>query len=150
MSCVVCRLSNNYYFCFSIRKLSINSSMKMSVSTVLVLLVIGTITGIMAGMLGIGGGLVVIPALVMVMGMSQQSAQGTSLAMMLPPIGILAAYNYYKAGHVDIRFALLLAVAFIVGSYFGSRLAIKLPQDTLKKIFGIFLLLVSIKMLFWK
>jgi uncharacterized membrane protein YfcA len=124
--------------------------MKMSVSTVLVLLVIGTITGIMAGMLGIGGGLVVIPALVMVMGMSQQSAKGTSLAMMLPPIGILAAYNYYKAGHVDIRFALLLAVAFIIGSYFGSKLAIKLPQDTLKKIFGIFLLLVSIKMLFWK
>lgn len=122
----------------------------MSVSTVLVLLVIGTITGIMAGMLGIGGGLVVIPALVMVMGMSQQGAQGTSLAMMLPPIGILAAYNYYKAGHVDIKFALLLAVAFIIGSYFGSKLAIKLPQDTLKKIFGIFLLLVSIKMLFWK
>jgi uncharacterized membrane protein YfcA len=124
--------------------------MKMSVSTVLVLLVIGTITGVMAGMLGIGGGLVVIPALVMVMGMSQQSAQGTSLAMMLPPIGILAAYNYYKAGHVDIRFALLLALAFILGSYFGSKVAVRLPQDTLKKIFGIFLLLVSIRMLFWK
>jgi uncharacterized protein len=124
--------------------------MKMSVSTVLILLVIGTITGIMAGMLGIGGGLVVIPALVMVMGLSQQAAQGTSLAMMLPPIGILAAYNYYKAGHVDIKFALLLAVAFIIGSYFGSKLAIRLPQETLKKVFGIFLLLVAIKMLFWK
>ena len=113
----------------------------MSVSTVLILLVIGTITGVMAGMLGIGGGLVVIPALVMVMGMSQQSAQGTSLAMMLPPIGILAAYNYYKAGQVDIKFALVLAVTFIIGSYFGSRLAVKLPQDVLKKIFGVFLLL---------
>jgi uncharacterized protein len=84
------------------------------------------------------------------MGMSQQAAQGTSLAMMLPPIGILAAYNYYKAGHVDIKFALLLALAFIIGSYFGSKIAIRLPQDTLKKIFGIFLLLVSIRMLFWK
>jgi uncharacterized membrane protein YfcA len=124
--------------------------MKMSVSTVLILLVIGTITGVMAGMLGIGGGLVVIPALVMVMGMSQQAAQGTSLAMMLPPIGILAAYNYYKAGHVDIKFAILLAVTFIIGSYFGSKLAVRLPQETLKKIFGIFLLLVAIKMLFWK
>jgi hypothetical protein len=124
--------------------------MKMSVSTVLILLVIGTITGVMAGMLGIGGGLVVIPALIMVMGMSQQSAQGTSLAMMLPPIGILAAYNYYKAGHVDIKFALLLAMAFIIGSYFGSRLAIRLPQEVLKRIFGIFLLLVAIKMLFGK
>jgi uncharacterized membrane protein YfcA len=124
--------------------------MKMSVSTILILLVIGTITGVMAGMLGIGGGLVVIPALVMIMGMSQQSAQGTSLAMMLPPIGILAAYNYYKAGHVDIRIALLLALAFIAGSYFGSKLAIRLPQELMKKIFGIFLLLVAIKMLFWK
>jgi uncharacterized protein len=124
--------------------------MNMSVSTVLIILVIGTITGVMAGMLGIGGGLVVIPALVMIMGMSQQSAQGTSLAMMLPPIGIIAAYNYYKAGHVDIRIALLLAIAFIAGSYFGSKLAIKLPTDVLKKIFGIFLLLVAIKMLFWK
>lgn len=122
----------------------------MSVSTVLIILVIGTITGVMAGMLGIGGGLVVIPALVMVMGMSQQAAQGTSLAMMLPPIGILAAYNYYKAGHVDIKIALFLAIAFIAGSYFGSKLAIRLPQDLMKKIFGIFLLLVAIKMLFWK
>jgi uncharacterized membrane protein YfcA len=104
----------------------------------------------MAGMLGIGGGLVVIPALVMVMGMSQQSAQGTSLAMMLPPIGILAAYNYYKAGHVDIRIALILAIAFIAGSFFGSKLAIRIPQEMLKKIFGVFLLLVAIKMLFWK
>jgi uncharacterized protein len=124
--------------------------MNMSISTVLIILVIGTITGVMAGMLGIGGGLVVIPALVMIMGMSQQSAQGTSLAMMLPPIGIIAAYNYYKAGHVDIRIALILAIAFIAGSFFGSKLAIKLPTDVLKKIFGIFLLLVAIKMLFWK
>jgi uncharacterized protein len=122
----------------------------MSVSTILILLIIGTITGVMAGMLGIGGGLVVIPALVMIMGMSQQAAQGTSLAMMLPPIGILAAYNYYKAGHVDIKIALLLAIMFIIGSFFGSKLAIRLPQELLKKIFGIFLLLVSIKMLFWK
>lgn len=124
--------------------------MKMSVSTIIILLIIGLITGVMAGMLGIGGGLVVIPALVMVMGMSQQSAQGTSLAMMLPPIGILAAYNYYKAGHVDIKFALLLAFAFIIGSYFGSGIAVKLPQEVLKKIFGAFLLLVAVKMLFWK
>jgi uncharacterized membrane protein YfcA len=122
----------------------------MSISTVLILLIIGLITGVLAGMLGIGGGLVVIPALVMVMGMSQQAAQGTSLAMMLPPIGILAAYNYYKAGHVDIKIALLLAVMFIIGSYFGSKIAVKLPQDVLKKIFGIFLLLVAVKMLFWK
>jgi hypothetical protein len=124
--------------------------MKMSATTIIILIIIGLITGVMAGMLGIGGGLVVIPALVMVMGMSQQSAQGTSLAMMLPPIGIIAAYNYYKAGYVDIKFALLLAIAFIIGSYFGSKIAVKLPQDVLKKIFGVFLALVAVKMLFWK
>jgi hypothetical protein len=122
----------------------------MSVSTILILLVIGTITGIMAGMLGIGGGIVVIPALVMIMGLSQQTAQGTSLAMMLPPVGILAVYNYYKAGHVDFRFALLLAITFIAGSYFGSQFAIAIPQVMMKRIFGMVLLLVSIKMLFFK
>lgn len=122
----------------------------MSLTTILILLVIGIITGVMAGMLGIGGGLVVIPALVMFMGMTQQQAQGTSLAMMLPPIGIIAAYNYYKAGHVDLKIAMILACMFIVGSYFGSKLAIRLPQDTLKKIFGVFLLLVAIKMLLGK
>jgi uncharacterized membrane protein YfcA len=124
--------------------------MKMSLTTILIVLVIGVITGVMAGMLGIGGGLVVIPALVMIMGMSQQSAQGTSLAMMLPPIGIIAVYNYYKAGYVDIKIALFLAIAFIAGSYFGSKIAVKLPTEVLKKIFGVFLLLVAVKMLFWK
>jgi len=124
--------------------------MKMSATTIVLLLIIGIITGVFAGMLGIGGGLVVIPALVMLMGMSQQAAQGTSLAMMLPPIGILAVYNYYKAGHVDIKFALLLSIAFILGSYFGSKIAVKIPQDILKKIFGFFLLLVAAKMLIWK
>jgi uncharacterized membrane protein YfcA len=124
--------------------------MKMSVSTILILLVIGTITGAMAGMLGIGGGIVVIPALVMIMGLSQQTAQGTSLAMMLPPVGILAVFNYYKAGQVDIRIAILLAIAFIAGSYFGSKLAINIPQDLMKKIFGVVLFLVALKMLFSK
>jgi len=116
----------------------------------LILLGIGIITGVMAGMLGIGGAIIMIPALVYFMGFSQQMAQGTSLAVMLPPIGILAAYNYYKAGHVDIKFALILAVAFLIGSYFGSKYALTLPQATLKKIFGILLLLVAAKMLFTK
>ena len=122
----------------------------MSLSTLFILLGIGMFTGFLAGMLGIGGGLIVIPALVMLLGMTQQEAQGTSLAMMLPPIGIIAAYNYYKAGHMDLKFGLILAATFIVGSYFGSKVAIRLPEEALKKIFGIFLLLVAIKMLFWK
>jgi len=116
----------------------------------LILIIIGIVTGAMAGMLGIGGAIIMIPALVFFMGFSQQMAQGTSLAVMLPPIGILAAYNYYKAGQVNITFAIILAVAFLIGSYFGSKLALTLPQPLLKKIFGVLLLLVAAKMLLSK
>lgn len=122
----------------------------MSTSVLLILIVIGIITGFMAGMLGIGGAIIMIPALVFFLGLTQQTAQGTSLAVMLPPIGVIAAYNYYKAGQVNIKFALILAAAFIIGSYFGSKLAINIPQPVLKKIFGILLLLVAAKMLFSK
>jgi uncharacterized protein len=124
--------------------------MKMSTSMILILIVIGIITGVMAGMLGIGGAIIMIPALVFLLGISQQSAQGTSLAVMLPPIGIIAAYNYYKAGQVNIRFAIVLAIFFLVGSYFGSKLALTIPQNVLKKIFGVLLLLVAAKMLLSK
>jgi uncharacterized protein len=124
--------------------------MKMTTSMLLILIVIGIITGIMAGMLGIGGAIIMIPALIYLLGISQQMAQGTSLAVMLPPIGIIAAYNYYKAGQVNIKFALILAVFFLVGSYFGSKLALNLPQPVLKKIFGVLLLLVAAKMLLSK
>jgi uncharacterized protein len=124
--------------------------MKMTTTMFLILIVIGIVTGVMAGMLGIGGAIIMIPALVFIMGISQQTAQGTSLAVMLPPIGILAAYNYYKAGQVNIKFAIILAVCFLIGSYFGSRLALTLPQQLLKKIFGVLLLLVAAKMLLSK
>jgi uncharacterized membrane protein YfcA len=122
----------------------------MSLSTLVILVIIGLFTGMLAGMLGIGGGLIVIPALMLFMGFSQHAAQGTSLAMMLPPIGIVAAWNYYKAGHVDIKIALILAAAFIIGSLFGSKLAVGMSENLLKKIFSVFLILVAIKMLFWK
>jgi uncharacterized protein len=123
---------------------------KMSVTTILLIVVLGLVTGFMAGMLGIGGGIIVIPALVMIMGFSQQAAQGTSLAMMIPPVGILAVLNYYKSGYVDLKVAAILACVFIIGSIFGSKLAVKIPQDILKKVFGVFLIIVAIKMLFGK
>jgi uncharacterized membrane protein YfcA len=122
----------------------------MSTSMILILIVIGIITGVMAGMLGIGGAIIMIPALVFLLGISQQTAQGTSLAVMLPPIGILAAYNYYKAGHVNLKFALILALFFLIGSYFGSKMALTIPQNVLKKIVGVLLLLVAAKMLLSK
>jgi len=122
----------------------------MSVTVFLLLLAIGIVTGITAGMLGIGGAIIMIPGLVFILGLSQQMAQGTSLAVMLPPIGIIAAFNYWKAGQVNLKFAIILAVAFLVGSYFGSKFALNLPQAVLKKIFGILLLLVAVRMLFTK
>jgi len=122
----------------------------MSVTTLLILLLIGVVTGVMAGMLGIGGAIIMIPALVFLMGFNQQMAQGTSLAVMLPPIGIFAAYNYWKAGQANLKFALILAAAFIIGSYFGSKFALTIPQSVLKKVFGILLLLVAAKMLLSK
>lgn len=124
--------------------------MKMATSMLLILIAIGIVTGIMAGMLGIGGAIIMIPALVYLLGVSQLTAQGTSLAVMLPPIGIIAAYNYYKAGEVNIRFAIILAICFLIGSYFGSKLSLTIPQALLKKIFGVLLLLVAAKMLFSK
>ena len=122
----------------------------MSTSMLLILIAIGIITGIMAGMLGIGGAIIMTPALVFIMGFSQTDAQGTSLAVMLPPIGIIAAYNYYKTGHVNIKFAIILAICFLIGSWFGSKYALTLPQAVLKKIFGVLLLLVAAKMLLSK
>ena len=124
--------------------------MKMSTSMLLILIMIGIVTGFMAGMLGIGRAIIMIPALVYFLGITQQTAQGTSLAVMLPPIGILAAYNYYKAGQVNIKFALILAAFFLVGSFFGSKVALNIPQALLKKIFGVLLLLVAAKMLLSK
>ena len=124
--------------------------MKMSTSMILILIVIGIITGVMAGMLGIGGAIIMIPSLVFLLGISQQTAQGTSLAVMLPPVGIIAAYNYYKAGQVNIKFAIILAVFFLFGSYFGSKIALNIPQIALKRIFGVLLLLIAAKMLLSK
>lgn len=122
----------------------------MTVSMIILLILIGIVTGIMAGMLGIGGAIVMVPALVFMLGFSQHMAQGTSLAVMLPPIGVIAAYNYWKAGQVNLKFALILAAAFLLGSYFGSKIALTIPEAMLKKIFGAILLLVAAKMLLSK
>ncbi|NQU87318.1 MAG: sulfite exporter TauE/SafE family protein [Mariniphaga sp.] len=122
----------------------------MTVSQLVILIIIGLLSGILAGVLGVGGAIIVIPALVFIFGMSQHEAQGTSLAFMLPPIGILATWNYYKEGYVNWKVALILAIMFFIGAYFGSMLSINLSEKILKKIFGILLLLAAAKMLFSK
>jgi hypothetical protein len=108
------------------------------------------LAGILSGLIGIGGGIIAIPALVFFLGFSQQMAQGTTLAMMVPPIGLLAAWAYYKEGFVDVRAAAIICAGFIVGSFFGAKYAIAIPQEMLRKIFSVILVLVAIKMFFTK
>ena len=112
--------------------------------------VLGALIGLLSGIVGLGGGILVVPILRYGFGYSQTMAQGTSVAMLLPPIGILAAYQYWKHGQMNIVVGLLLAAGFVVGGYFGGALACKLPVLTLQRIFGVFLLVVALKMLISK
>jgi len=122
----------------------------MNLTTIIILVIIGLMAGVFGGMFGVGGAIIMIPALVYFLGVDQHTAQGTSVAIMLPPIGLFAAYNYYKAGHVNIWYAVIIAFAFMVGGYFGSKIAITLPENLMKKIFGILLILVALRMIFSK
>ncbi|MBN1985356.1 MAG: sulfite exporter TauE/SafE family protein [Prolixibacteraceae bacterium] len=119
----------------------------MSVYQLLLLIIIGLLSGMLAGVFGIGGAILVIPALVFIMGLSQHQAQGTSLAFMIPPIGILAAWNYWKAGYVNWKFALVLSLTFIVGAYLGSQFSLNISDRMLRRFFGFLLLLVAVKMI---
>ena len=122
----------------------------MDLTTIFTLTCIGLLAGILSGVVGIGGGLIMIPLMMLLLGMDQLTAQGTSLAVMLPPIGILAAYNYYQNGNLKINYALIIATTFIIGGYFGSKFAVSLSPIVLKKIFGAILLVAAIKMIFGK
>lgn len=122
----------------------------MNITQFLILILLGLVAGFAGGTLGIGGGLIIVPSLVFLLGFTQHEAQGTSIAMMLAPIGILAAINYYKEGYINYKYAIVLALAFVIGGYLGSLLAININEKLLKKIFGIFIILVGIKMILGK
>ncbi len=122
----------------------------MPTSQLVILLIIGLLGGIVSGSLGVGGGIIIVPALVYFMGFNQHLAQGTSIAILLPPTGILAAMQYYKKGFIDIKVALILMTIFIAGAYLGSLISLNIPAKTLKKVFGIFMLVISLKMIFGK
>lgn len=111
------------------------------------LILIGISAGFLGGMVGIGGGVIIVPALVLLLGISQHNAQGISLAMMLFPVGILGVINYYKKGYVDFKYAGLIAIGFLLGSYIGSRFSLSLPQDTVKKIFAVVMIVLAVRML---
>ncbi|MGB4773426.1 MAG: sulfite exporter TauE/SafE family protein [Chitinophagaceae bacterium] len=120
----------------------------MTLTVIVIVIIIGLVAGMLGGMVGIGGGLVIVPALMYFLAFSQHQAQGTSLGLLVLPVAILAVVNYYKSGYVDFRVVGLLAIGFVVGSYFGSKMALSVPQLTLKRIFAIFMILIALKMLF--
>jgi len=123
--------------------------MKMTISTLFLLLCIGLLAGILSGLVGVGGGIIMIPLLVM-MGMSQHQSQGTSLAVLAVPVTAIAAFNYYKEGYVNWKYAAVIAVFFVIGGFIGSKFAVQIDQKILKKIFGIILLFVAGKLIFGK
>ena len=114
---------------------------------ILILLAVGLIAGFFSGLVGIGGGIIIVPVLIYFLNMNQKMAQGTTLFMFLFPIGILGVYNYYKGGFVDMKTALIIGLTFVVGSYFGSKVVIGIDTKVVKQIFGAVLVLVGIKML---
>lgn len=122
----------------------------MSLNEFLLLILTGLIAGAVSGSMGVGGAIVVIPMLTFFLGLSQQQAQGTSLLVMTFPVFLIAAYNYYKTGYVNVKYAVVIVAAFIIGSYFSSKFAVNLPEKTLKKIFGLFLAIMGLRMFLGK
>ena len=120
-----------------------------TMAEILVLICIGIVGGVLSGMFGVGGGIIIVPAFVFFLGMTQHQAQGTSLGLMLLPIGILAAYNYYKTGNLDVKAGFIVAAAFVIGGYFGSKFSLSIDQVTLKRIFGVLMFVVSVKLIFF-
>jgi uncharacterized protein len=121
----------------------------MDIQTILIIIMIGVAAGMLSGFVGVGGGIIIVPSLIYFIGFSQKAAQGTSLGLILLPVGILAVLQYYKQGHIDVKVVGVLAVGFLAGSYFGSKIALSLPDDTVKKVFAVLMIIIAIKMLFF-
>ena len=124
--------------------------MTMDTNTVVLLLLVGITAGILSGFVGVGGGIIMVPALVWLLGYSQHQAQGTSLAVLMLPVVFLAVRNYYKAGVIDPKIVAVIALAFVAGSYFGSKWSLALPMETVRKVFGGITLLVALKLILGK
>lgn len=122
----------------------------MDMPNLIIIAIVGIVAGILGGMLGLGGAVIIIPAMVMLLGFSQQMAQGTTLMMMVLPVGSMAAYQYYQKGFVDVKVALILGIFFFVGSFFGAKIATMVSQEILKKFFAVMLLFIAVKILIQK
>jgi uncharacterized membrane protein YfcA len=121
----------------------------MDTQTILIIILVGVAAGILSGLVGVGGGIIIVPALVYFIGFSQKTAQGTSLALIMLPVGIFGVIQYYKQGHVDYRIVGILAIGFLAGSFFGSKLALSISQESLKKAFATLMIIIAVKMLFF-
>ncbi len=122
----------------------------MELNDILILSVIGVFAGVVGGSMGVGGGVVIVPALVLIFGFSQHEAQGTSLAVLMFPMALFGVYNYHKNGYVHFKYALIIVAAFAVGQFLGSLISVNLPAKILRPIFGVFIILMGLKMLFSK
>ena len=123
---------------------------KMDIQTVLILLLIGLIAGFASGMVGIGGGILIIPALIFFLGLTQHQAQGATLGLLLMPVGFLAAINYYKTGNLNIYYSLIMALTFVGGAWLGSKVSLSIDAVLMRKIFGGIIFLISLKLIFSK
>ncbi len=115
--------------------------------SVILYVLIGATAGVLSGLLGVGGGIIIVPALVLIIGLTQQEAQGTSLILLTAPLGLLAAWTYYQSGYADLKLAALLGVGFFFGAFVGARIATNLPSIVLQRVFAIALLLIAIWLL---
>lgn len=122
--------------------------MTLTLGVIITLIIIGIFSGALSGLVGVGGGIIIVPCLIYFLGVSQKMAQGTSLGILLLPAGILGVLQYYKQGQVDFKVVVIVAIGFIVGNFFGSKLALSVSDTLLKKIFAILLIIIAIKMLF--
>ncbi len=120
----------------------------MDIQTIVLLILIGIGAGILGGLVGVGGGIIIVPSLIYFLGFTQINAQGTSLGILLLPVGILGVLQFYKQGHINMPAVWIISIGFFFGSYFGSKIALTLPQETVKKIFATLLILIAIKMFF--
>ena len=121
----------------------------MPLPIILGLLLLGLMAGIFSGVVCVGGGIIIVPALVYLFGLSQHQAQGTTLGLLMFPVGILAVIQYYKQGYVDYRFVLFIAIGFIAGGYLGGKLAVNIPDMIIKKVFALLMIVLAVKILFF-
>ena len=122
----------------------------MTIQIILSLILIGILAGVLSGLVGVGGGIIMVPLLVMFFSFNQHEAQGTSLAVLAVPVTAIAVFNYYKEGQINLKYAAIIAVFFVIGSIVGSKFALTLDQKVLKKIFAVVLVIIAGKMLLEK